>query len=81
MRQDPDLAVLPLLDSGFTDSVHLRATAGTVAYGINPYLHTPSSVLTTAVHNVDERVHVDDLTLSVDFHSFLAHQLLGRGTP
>jgi len=80
-RQDPDLAVLPLLDSGFTDSVHLRASASTVAYGINPYLHTPSSVLTTAVHNVDERVHVDDLTLSVDFHSFLAHQLLGRGTP
>jgi acetylornithine deacetylase/succinyl-diaminopimelate desuccinylase-like protein len=80
-QQDPNLAVLPLLDSGFTDSVHLRAAAGTVAYGINPYMRTPSSVLATGVHNVNERVHVDDLTLSVDFHTFLAHQLLGRGNP
>lgn len=77
-RQEvPDLAVLPLLDSGFTDSVHLRAAAGTVAYGINPYLHTPSSVLTTGVHNVNERVHIEDLTLSVKFHCFLARHLLG----
>lgn len=69
--------VLPILDSGFTDSVHLRAVANTVAYGVNPYLNTPSPVLTSGFHNVNERVHVDDLQLSVDFHLFMAERLLG----
>jgi acetylornithine deacetylase/succinyl-diaminopimelate desuccinylase-like protein len=76
LQQDGNPSLLPLLDSGFTDSVHLREVAGTVAYGFNPYLHTPSRVLTTTVHGVDERVHIDDLGLSVEFHTFLAQELL-----
>jgi acetylornithine deacetylase/succinyl-diaminopimelate desuccinylase-like protein len=73
------LTSVPILDAGFTDSVHLRAAAGTTAYGFNPYLHTPPDVLTTGFHNVDERVHVRDLALSVEFHIFIARQLLREG--
>ena len=80
-ERDPNIEMLPLLDSGFTDSVHLRAVAGTLAYGFNPYLHTPGSVLMNTVHNADERVHVDDLAVSVDFHVFLARRLLGAAAP
>ena len=71
------ITVLPLLDSGFTDSVYLRAAAGTTAYGFSPYLHTPPDVLTAGYHNANERIHVDDLLLAVEFHIELAKRLLG----
>ena len=76
-ERSPDVTVLPLLDSGFTDSVYLRAAAGTTAYGFSPYIHTPPEVLAAGYHNANERVHVDDLLLSVDFHVGLARRLLG----
>ena len=72
-----DVTVLPLLDCGFTDSVYLRAAAGTTAYGFSPYIHTPPEVLAAGYHNANERVHVDDLLLSVEFHVGLARRLLG----
>jgi acetylornithine deacetylase/succinyl-diaminopimelate desuccinylase-like protein len=72
-----DVTVLPLLSSGFTDSVYLRAAAGTTAYGFSPYVHTPPDVLAAGYHNANERVHVDDLLLSVEFHIGLARRLLG----
>ncbi len=72
-----DVTVLPLLDSGFTDSVYLRAAAGTTAYGFSPYVHTAPDVLASGYHNANERVHVDDLLLSVEFHLGLARRLLG----
>ena len=34
-------------------------------------------MLTAGFHNADERVHVDDLLLSVEFHIALARDLLG----
>jgi acetylornithine deacetylase/succinyl-diaminopimelate desuccinylase-like protein len=71
------ITVLPLLDTGFTDSVYLRAAAGTTAYGFSPYVHTPPAVLSAGIHNANERIHVDDLTLAVDFHMGLARRLLG----
>jgi acetylornithine deacetylase/succinyl-diaminopimelate desuccinylase-like protein len=71
------VTVLPLLDTGFTDSVYLRAAAGTTAYGFSPYVHTPPDVLAAGYHNANERIHVDDLALSVDFHVGLARRLLG----
>jgi acetylornithine deacetylase/succinyl-diaminopimelate desuccinylase-like protein len=71
------VAVLPLLDSGFTDSVYLRAAAGTTAYGFSPYVHTPPEVLAAGYHNANERVHVDDLLLSTRFHLDLARRVLG----
>ena len=76
-ERSPDVTVLPLLDTGFTDSVYLRAAAGTTAYGFSPYVHTPPEVLAAGYHNANERVHVDDLLLSVEFHVGLARRLLG----
>ncbi|MGA9750147.1 MAG: peptidase dimerization domain-containing protein, partial [Nocardioides sp.] len=74
---DPDVVLLPVLDTGFTDSVYLRAAGGTAAYGFNPMWHTPAAVVDAGYHNADERVHVDDLLASVEFHLDLAHRLLG----
>jgi acetylornithine deacetylase/succinyl-diaminopimelate desuccinylase-like protein len=72
----PEVALLPILDTGFTDSVYLRAAAGTTAYGFSPYVHTPPEVIAAGYHNADERVHVDDLALSTRFHIDLARHLL-----
>ncbi len=72
-----DVSLLPLLNTGFTDSVYLRAAAGTTAYGFSPFRTTPAEVLAAGYHNANERVHVDDLLLSVRFHLDLARRLLG----
>ncbi len=69
--------MLPSLGTGFTDSVYLRAAAGTAAYGFSPFLSTPAEVLTAGYHNADERIHVDDLLLSTRFHVDLAKRILG----
>jgi acetylornithine deacetylase/succinyl-diaminopimelate desuccinylase-like protein len=74
---DPEAVLLPVLCTGFTDSVHLRAAAGTAAYGFNPFRTTPAEVLAEGYHNADERVHVDDLAHSARFHVELARRLLG----
>jgi acetylornithine deacetylase/succinyl-diaminopimelate desuccinylase-like protein len=74
---DADATLLPVLCTGFTDSVYLRAAAGTAAYGFSPFRTTPAEVLAAGFHNADERVHVDDLLLSVRFHLDLARRLLG----
>ncbi len=72
-----DALLLPVLCTGFTDSVHLRAAAGTAAYGFSPFRTTPAEVLAAGYHNADERIHVDDLTLSAQFHLALVRRLLG----
>jgi acetylornithine deacetylase/succinyl-diaminopimelate desuccinylase-like protein len=69
--------VLPLLCTGFTDSVYLRRDFGTVAYGFSPFATTPPDVVESGYHNRDERIHVADLALSVDFHREVARRLLG----
>ena len=75
--EEVEAAVLPVLGTGFTDSVYLRAAAGTAAYGFSPFLSTPAEVLEAGYHNADERVHVDDLLLATRFHLHLARELLG----
>ncbi len=74
---EPGVTVLPVLCTGYTDSSFLRAAGGTAAYGFSPFRATPTEVLDAGYHNADERVHVDDLTLSVEFHLDLARRLLG----
>jgi acetylornithine deacetylase/succinyl-diaminopimelate desuccinylase-like protein len=69
--------MLPLLCTGFTDSVYLRRDFGTVAYGFSPLRTTPPDVVEAGYHNRDERIHVDDLALSVDFHREVARGMLG----
>ncbi len=69
-------AMFPTLCSGFTDSVYLRREFGTVAYGFSPFRATPPDVIEAGYHNADERVHVDDIALSADFHAYAARALL-----
>jgi acetylornithine deacetylase/succinyl-diaminopimelate desuccinylase-like protein len=68
---------LPTLCSGFTDSVYLRREFGTVAYGFSPFRTTPTEVVEAGYHNRDERIHVEDIALSADFHVHAARTLLG----
>jgi acetylornithine deacetylase/succinyl-diaminopimelate desuccinylase-like protein len=72
-----ETTLFPTLCSGFTDSVYLRREFGTVAYGFSPFATTPAAVIDAGYHNKDERVHVDDIALSADFHHHAARALLG----
>ena len=72
-----DAELLPMLCTGFTDSVYLRAAGTPTAYGFSPFRSTSAEVITAGFHNADERVHIDDLLLSVEFHVALAQDLLG----
>ncbi len=72
-----DAQPLPLLCTGFTDSVYLRRDFGTVAYGFSPFRTTPPEVVEAGYHNRDERIHVADLALSVEFHRQVALRMLG----
>jgi acetylornithine deacetylase/succinyl-diaminopimelate desuccinylase-like protein len=69
--------LLPLLCTGFTDSVHLRRAFGTTAFGFSPISTTPTHIVESGYHNRDERIHVDDLALSVAFHRHVARAVLG----
>lgn len=69
--------LFPTLCSGFTDSVYLRREFATVAYGFSPFATTPAAVIDAGYHNKDERVHVDDIALSADFHAYAARALIG----
>jgi acetylornithine deacetylase/succinyl-diaminopimelate desuccinylase-like protein len=73
---DRSLTPLPTLCTGFTDSTHLRSAFGTVAYGFSPLSATPAEVAEAGYHNADERIHVDDLLLGVQFHLDVARRLL-----
>ena len=46
------------------------------AYGFSPIRSTPADVALAGFHNDDERVHVDDLLLAVQFHEHAARTLL-----
>ena len=72
-----DATLLPLLCTGFTDSVYLREAGTPTAYGFSPFRSTSAEVLASGFHNADERVHIDDLLLAVEFHVALARDLLG----
>ncbi len=71
-----DAVPVPMLCTGFTDSVYLRATGTATAYGFSPFRSTSAEVITAGFHNADERVHIDDLLLSVEFHVALAKDVL-----
>jgi acetylornithine deacetylase/succinyl-diaminopimelate desuccinylase-like protein len=68
---------MPTLNTGFTDSSYLRAAFGTVAYGFSPRRTTPPEIADAGYHAKDERVHIDDLGLGVEFHEFVIRRLLG----
>ncbi len=66
-RARPGAVLLPELSSGFIDSYFMRTGWGTASYGLFPTWHTPVEILDGTVHNRDERIHVDDLLLGLDF--------------
>jgi acetylornithine deacetylase/succinyl-diaminopimelate desuccinylase-like protein len=55
----------------------MRERFGTAAYGIWPVRTTPLDVYHSGFHNVDERIHVDDLVLATQFHLYVVQMLLG----
>jgi acetylornithine deacetylase/succinyl-diaminopimelate desuccinylase-like protein len=72
---DPEAKVAPLCCAGFTDSHWLRETFGTVAYGFFPMRTMSADLAARLIHSADERTHVDDLALGVDFLRAVAGSL------
>jgi acetylornithine deacetylase/succinyl-diaminopimelate desuccinylase-like protein len=72
---EPGARVAPLCCSGFTDSHWLRAAFGTVAYGFFPMRTMAPEVAARLIHSANERVHVDDLELGVEFLRHAARAL------
>ncbi|MFN8126566.1 MAG: M20/M25/M40 family metallo-hydrolase [Candidatus Nanopelagicales bacterium] len=75
--QEPDAVLLPMVSTGFTDSVFLRDELGVAAFGFSPTVSTPYEVVESTIHNADERIHVDDLARAVDYHLHLVNSLVG----
>ena len=65
--RDPGASVVTVACAGFTDSHWLRDAFGTVAYGFFPMRSMDAELASLLVHSADERVHVEDLELGVDF--------------
>ena len=65
----------PLCCSGFTDSHWLREAFGTVAYGFFPLRTMSADLAARLIHSADERTHVDDLGLGVEFLRAAARSL------
>jgi acetylornithine deacetylase/succinyl-diaminopimelate desuccinylase-like protein len=72
---EPGARVVPLCCSGFTDSHWLRAAFGTVAYGFFPMRTMAPELAARLIHSANERVHVDDLELGVEFLRHVARTL------
>ena len=72
---DPGAKLAPLCCSGFTDSHWLRDAFGTVAYGFFPMRTMEMELAARLIHSADERTHVDDLGLGVDFLRAAARSL------
>jgi acetylornithine deacetylase/succinyl-diaminopimelate desuccinylase-like protein len=72
---EPEAKVAPLCCAGFTDSHWLRESFGTVAYGFFPMRTMDPNLAARLIHSADERTHVDDLGLGVDFLRAVARSL------
>ena len=72
---EPGAMVAPVCCAGFTDSHWLRDAFDTVAYGFFPMRTMEPELAARLIHSADERVHVDDLELGVEFLRGLARSL------
>ena len=72
---EPGARLAPLCCSGFTDSHWLRAAFDTVAYGFFPMRTMDPELAARLIHSANERVHVDDLELGVEFLRHAARSL------
>jgi acetylornithine deacetylase/succinyl-diaminopimelate desuccinylase-like protein len=75
-QSEPGAKLAPLCCAGFTDSHWLREAFGTVAYGFFPIRTMDAELAGRLIHSADERTHVDDLALGVDFLRHAARSLL-----
>ena len=64
---EPGARTVPLCVAGFTDSHWLRDAFGTVAYGFFPIRVMDVELAARLIHSADERAHVEDLELGVEF--------------
>ena len=64
---EPGARTVPLCVAGFTDSHWVRAAFGTIAYGFFPLRTMDVELATRLIHSADERAHVEDLELGVEF--------------
>jgi acetylornithine deacetylase/succinyl-diaminopimelate desuccinylase-like protein len=64
---EPGAEAVPICVAGFTDSHWMRDAFGTVSYGFFPMRTMDPEVAALLVHSADERIHVDDLELGVEF--------------
>ncbi len=74
-KTEPGAKLVPLCCSGFTDSHWLREAFGTVAYGFFPLRTMETELAARLIHSADERTHVDDLGLGVEFLRTAARSL------
>jgi acetylornithine deacetylase/succinyl-diaminopimelate desuccinylase-like protein len=72
---EPGAKPAPYCCPGFTDSHWLREAFGTVAYGFFPMKTMEIELAARLIHSADERTHVDDLALGVDFLRHAARSL------
>ena len=72
---EPGARLAPLCCSGFTDSHWLRSAFDTVAYGFFPMRTMDSELAARLIHSANERVHVEDLELGVEFLRHAARAL------
>jgi len=72
---EPGAKLAPLCCAGFTDSHWLREAFGTVAYGFFPLKTMETELASRLIHSADERTHVDDLGLGVEFLRAAARSL------
>ena len=74
-QSEPGAKLAPLCCAGFTDSHWLREAFGTVAYGFFPLWTMEIELASRLIHSADERTHVDDLGLGVEFLRAAARSL------
>jgi acetylornithine deacetylase/succinyl-diaminopimelate desuccinylase-like protein len=74
---DPGAVLLPVISTGFADSNYLREAWGTVAHGFWPYRTTPADVHDAGFHNVNERVHTQDLVYGTRAMLHVVRTMLG----
>jgi acetylornithine deacetylase/succinyl-diaminopimelate desuccinylase-like protein len=66
-EEEPSAKVAPVCLAGFTDSHWLREAFGTVAYGFFPMRTMDPQLASRLIHSADERAHVEDVELGVEF--------------
>jgi acetylornithine deacetylase/succinyl-diaminopimelate desuccinylase-like protein len=74
-QAEPRARLAPLCCAGFTDSHWLRDAFGTVAYGFFPMKVMEPELAARLIHSANERVHVEDLELGVEFLREIARSL------